>query len=179
MTTICELLGLDAAKRRRQLTTSVERAIARVPGLVAGPAVALQAYGAITGLLRVPVGTLALVAWDRHQRVLAACRSTADVPGAREVVALREHTITTTRRVDVELDVAGATRRLLELVLTVRIEVAAVELVVEEGRVSEARPGTARASAVLTADGFELARQTLRPVTLAGVRLPVAPALAA
>jgi hypothetical protein len=169
MTTVAELLDIEGAAPRRALVSRVGPVLAGSPAAVlAGPSLAGQVVDAISSLIRVPVGSLALVAWGRYRTVVAACRETAESTDARKVISLREHTMSITQSPTVEIDVGGTSHRLLELTLAVTLRFTAAELVVGGGRVQEVRPGPALGSATLSTGGIELARRDLAPVTLPG-----------
>jgi hypothetical protein len=185
MTTVAELLDIEGAARRRALVSRVGPLLAGSPAVaLAGPSLAGQVVDAFSSLVRVPVGSLALVGWSRCRSVAAACRETSGRTDARKVVALREHTMSITQSPTIEVDVGGTTHRLLELTLAVTLRFTAAEVVVTGGRVREVRPGPAVASATLSAGGVELARRDLAPVRVpgsihlasAGVSTPVAQA---
>jgi hypothetical protein len=169
MTTVGELLGMESAAARRTLLSRVGPVLAGSPAAVlVGPSLAAQVVDAISSLVRVPAGSLALVAWRRCRSVTAACRETAGRTDARKVIELGEHTMSIAQSPTVEVDVAGTSHRLLELTLAVTLRFTAAELVVSSGRVQEVRPGPAVGSATLSTGGIELARRDLAPVTLPG-----------
>jgi len=169
MKTVAELLDIEGAAARRALVSRVGPVLAGSPAAVlAGPSLAAQVVDAISSLVRVPVGSLALVAWGRYRTVAAACRETADCTDARRVISLREHTMSITQSPTVELDIGGTSHRLLELTLAVTLRFTAAEVVVSSGRVQEVRPGPAVGSATLSTGGIELARRDLAAVTLPG-----------
>jgi hypothetical protein len=167
MTTVAELLGVEGAAPRRALISRVGPVLAGSPAAVlVGPSLAAQVVDAISSLVRVPVGSLALGAWNRYRTVADACRETAGRPEARKVISLYEHTMSITQNPTVEVDVGGASHRLLSLTLAVTLRFTAAELVVRGGRVEEVRPGPAVGSATLSAGGVELARRESATVTL-------------
>jgi hypothetical protein len=170
MTTVAELLDMESAAARRALVCRVGPVLAGSPAAVlAGPSLAAQVVDAISSLVRMPVGSLALVAWSRCRRVAAACQETAGRTDARKVIEVPEHTMSITQSPTVEVDVGGTSHRLLELTLAVTLSFTAAELVVSGGRVHEVRPGPAVGTATLSTRGIELARRDLAPVTLPGI----------
>ena len=84
-----------------------------------------------------PVGNLLFAAFEKHQAIHDACVQTRDKPGATAAVVVAEHTLTSSQRPQIDIDVAGKDFEVLELVLTVtlriqmlgRNETAAVRLV--------------------------------------------------
>jgi hypothetical protein len=167
MTTVAELLDVEGAAPRRALVSRVGPLLAGSSAAVlVGPSLAAQVVDAIASLLRVPVGGLALGAWNRYRTVAAACRETAGRTDARKVISLHEHTVSITQSPTVEVDVGGTSHRLLELTLAVTLRFTTAELVVSAGRVEEVRPGPAVGSATLSAGGVELARRDSAAVTL-------------
>jgi hypothetical protein len=127
---------------------------------------------ALDDLLDMPVGQLALDGWAKRQRVHAACERTRRQPRRREVVPLAEHTLTVTQHPTIELTVGGTTHRLLTLALEVQIEVTAVTLVIQHGRVAEVRHGAASAEATLSAGKVRLAHGVLDGIELRPIRRP-------
>jgi hypothetical protein len=166
MTTIDELLGLDEHPGRDRVTSRLRRLIDALPDGVVGSTIAPQVSAALGDLLQVPIDAIAWTAWERYQRVADACARTAGRSGVRETVALHDPTISNTRHISVELDVAGARRQLFDVTLLLAIQVTTVEVVVEAGRVVWARPGAAQASVALLAGDHELLRRAARPVAL-------------
>lgn len=109
---------------------------------------ALQLATTIATLLDMPVGDLAVQAWEQGRRVRVACQQTRGHPGSRQVVRLLE-----------QGPVHGT---LLTLTLDVEIAVSLTDVVVEQGRIVDVRPGTASAEAKLAVGGVVLARRKTR-----------------
>jgi hypothetical protein len=127
---------------------------------------------AVTDLLDMPLGQLALDAWEKHQRVRWACEQTRRQPRRREVVRLAAHKVTVTQHPTVELTLAGTTQRLLTLDLVVEVTVTVATLIVEYGRIAEVRPGSATAEATLSAGDVRLAHGALERIELPAIRRP-------
>jgi hypothetical protein len=125
-----------------------------------------QVTAAITDLLTMPIGNLALAAWEKHARVRIACEQTSQQPQSRQVVRLVEHTVHSEQHPAVDLDVGGTTHRLLTLTLQVDVAVSAANLVIERGQVTEVHPGAASASAALSAGAVRLAQGSLKGIDL-------------
>jgi hypothetical protein len=126
--------------------------------------------GALAELLDMPVGNLAVGAWQKHRRVRAACEQTRRRPRSRQIVRLMAHTVTARQEPTVELTISGTTHRLLVLVLEVKIQVSGVHVVVERGHIAAVRPGTASASATLSAAKVRLAHGSIPTIDLQQLR---------
>jgi len=116
--------------------------------------------------LDTPVGQLAADAWARSVEVQQACRRTAGRLGAREVVAMLEHSVKTRQAIEVEVEMDRARHVILTLTLRVTIDVKAVTVVVESGRMAAIRPGVASTSATLSIGDIQVATGTLKDVSL-------------
>lgn len=123
---------------------------------------ALQLATTIATLLDMPVGDLAVQAWEQGRRVRVACQQTRGHPGSRQVVRLLEHTISSTQHPAVDVDAGPVHGTLLTLTLDVEIAVSPTDVVVEQGRIVDVRPGTASAEAKLAVGGVVLARRKTR-----------------
>jgi hypothetical protein len=167
MTTIARTL-VDGAESGDTLTSAVAGVLTRLPPVaVAGltvPSTDLSA--ALSALLDVPIGNLALRGWQQRREVVDACRRTATEAGAREVLRLLDHRIVSRQSPTLEVLLDGVRVVLLELDLTVEIEVNGVDLVIEHGAVQDARPGSATARADLRAWDVVLAEHEFQPVDL-------------
>lgn len=116
----------------------------------------------ISSLLAMPVGNLAIMAWDQQRRVRAACEQTRQHPGRREVLRLL-YIVSSTQRPTIDLEAGPVNITLLTLTLRVDLTVNATNLLVEEGRIVEVHAGAVSASASLSAGNVVLAqRQTPR-----------------
>ena len=165
MKTLAELLYPDEASGRLELEEKLRNhpqtgSVQRWPGVVAMIAKDILAY------LDMPVGTLAVSAYQRHDRIESAKRETAEVPGSRQVVQLMEHKITNKLEPRLEMEVKGVTRTLLSLDLTTELSVESATVIVESGRLVGIAPGSAMASVTLSAAGIELAKAEMQPVDL-------------
>lgn len=166
MTTVTQLLfgtveqGIKTLDARAGPLTAMLRG---APGVAVAPA---DVATAITDLLDVPLGNLALAAWDQQRRVRAALDETRRQPGSRQVVRLLEHTISSTQHPTLDVESGPVRARLLSLTLDVAIAINATELVIEGGRVVEVRAGAASASASLSAGHVTLAQRQLSDIDL-------------
>lgn len=165
MTTIARALaGTDDAGSEAALQQALLRlGQLRVAGLVVPSA---EVSSALAALLDQPLGNVALRAWAQHHEIQQACQRTAADPGSREVVRLLKHRIVSRQSPVIEAMVHGAPVPLIELDLRVEIEASSVDVVIENGVVTDTRPGTAIAKATLSASGVTLAEHELQPVDL-------------
>lgn len=131
-----------------------------------------QVSGSLLDLLDMPIGNLAVHAWNGVQQVERAKQRTLEAPGSREVIRLGRHSITSTQSPTVEASLAGTTVTVLRLTVEVRIQVFGVRLVVEAGRLVNITPGEAQASATVSADGLTLFHRDTRPIDLDVRRSP-------
>lgn len=148
---------LEAALRDNKLLEPV----------LAWPGVSQEIAGGILAFLEMPIGNLAVSAYQKYRRIEVAKRETAKSPGLRQVVELMEHTIRNKLEPTVDIEVEGLTKRLLRLELQATISVEAVIAVVESGQLRDIRPGSATAEVTLGAGGIELAKARSQPVDLA------------
>jgi hypothetical protein len=119
-----------------------------------------------------PVGNLVFWAWHKHQLVQLACEHTRGKPGATESVVVARHTLTSVHRPRVQLEAAGQTYPIVDLVLSVTLLIESLVVTVEAGRVLGWGAGNASSSATLGVarpgggDPYPIARKELRLVTL-------------
>jgi hypothetical protein len=168
MTTLTSLLFGSSAAGRDRLDhvfgpEGLDVHQLRVSGLAVDPP---SVSGALLDLLDQPLSTLAANGWNTMTEVRRARRRTLESPGSREVVALGEHTITSTQEPTVEASLAGTSVTVLHLVVEVEIRVTALRLVVERGHVIDMTPGQARARATVSAEGAVLVDREFQPVEL-------------
>ena len=121
---------------------------------------------AIADLLTMPVGNLALVAWQRQHAVRAACETTRAQPGSRRVLRLLEHTVRSEQHPSIDVEAGPLHAPLLSLTLRVEMSITAVQLVIEEGGIVGVYPGPASASATLSAGDVVLARRQVTAIDL-------------
>lgn len=125
-----------------------------------------EVSGALVDLLDMPIGNLAVQGWEHSASVERAKQRTLSDPGSREVVSMGEHTIRSTQSPTVDASLGGTSLTVLQLDIDVRITVTAVRLVIEEGSITSATAGPARARATVTAGGATLFSRETRPVDL-------------
>jgi Protein of unknown function (DUF2510) len=112
-------------------------------GLSEGYDLVGQAAEALASFLGMPIGNLVFWAWDRQQAVQGACRATAGRPGAEQRVVVGEHTLELVQRPAIHLDVGAVRRPVLDVVLSLAVNVQAIVIDVEEGRVTGTGSGEA------------------------------------
>lgn len=100
-----------------------------------------QVAESIAAFLAMPLGNIVLWAWDEHQAVQRACAETRDRPGATRSLAVGRHTLTSTQRPRIRLDVAGQDLPLLDLELSLTVHVVSIVIEVREGQVTGSGPG--------------------------------------
>jgi len=164
------LFGTDDAKAA--LPRRLGPLLVDLPAGSVAADLATEIATAVTDLLDMPLGRLALEAWAKHRRVRWACEQTRKQPRRREVVRLAAHKVTVTQHPSVELALAGTTRRLLTLDLVIEVTVTVATLIVEYGRIAEVRPGSATAEATLSAGDVRLAHGALERIELPALRRP-------
>jgi hypothetical protein len=120
---------------------------------------AVEIVNPVLQLLELPVGNLALQGWHNYHQVSTAKARTAGGPGAREVVRLLEHTISSSLSPTVDVSVGAASVTVLSLEIEVEIRVSTVNLVVEGGNVVWVAPGNATATVTLSASGVTVAKR--------------------
>ncbi|MFC5379249.1 hypothetical protein [Aquipuribacter nitratireducens] len=170
MTTVTHLLGVDTDDGAAALSRGLAAALRAVPDLgVDGLRLPVDdLVDVVRELLSVPVGNLAVRAWQGERAVVAARRRTLEHPGERVVVELFHHTVTSTQEPTVDLSVEGLGRRpVLRLTLEVTLDVDALLVTVSGGRVERLSPGRASATAELSVSGATLLR---RHVDVVGLR---------
>lgn len=160
MTTIAALLFGSHSSRE-----ALERALT----IVTGPAQSFSVAGlsvptddvaaALAATLEIPVGTLALQGWGHHRQVVAARERTRFETDSRETIRLKEHTITSTQRPALIVDVNGVASPLLELTLAVAMHLNWATLVVERGEITSTEAGQANGSVALKAGTMTLAKR--------------------
>jgi hypothetical protein len=168
MTTIASLLFGQNDPRR---------ALDKALGFVVGPAGRFSVAGlslpvddvaaAIAAILEMPVGTIALQGWKHNQQVVEARDRTRDDPDARESIRLMEHTIKSTQRPEVVMDVNGVPTPILQLTLYLEMKVSSADLLIEKGEISQITHGSSTAKAKLSAGNVVLAQHEFREADLA------------
>jgi hypothetical protein len=166
MTTLSELLYPEESVGRIELEENLRNHPALQSAKAWPGVVALVAKDILT-YLDVPIGSLAVSAYQKHERMEQAKRETAKSPGSRQVVQLMEHKITNNLQPRIEMDIKGVTQTLLDLELVTELSVESATAVVESGRLVDIAPGSATASVTLSAGGIELAKAETQPVDLA------------
>ena len=166
MKTLAELLYPDESAGRLELEAKLRKhpriqSMKILPGVVALIAKDILAY------LDMPIGSLAVSAYQKHERMETAKRETAQPPGSRQVVQLMEHKITNKLKPRIEMEVKGASQTLLALELATELSVESATVIVESGRLVGIAPGSATARVTLSAGGIELATVETQPVDLA------------
>jgi hypothetical protein len=165
MTTFANLLfGNDEAARADLETALREKMTHPALGL---PGVPAQIADGIVTFLTMPLGNLAVAAYDHHQRIEEARRNSAKSPGVPEVVKLAEHKIKSKLESTVDLEIYGVSQTVLRFELASEITVESLTAVVESGRVTDLTPGAATGQVTLSTAGIELARAHTQPVELA------------
>jgi len=171
MSTIAELL-FDRGAAADQLRRLLDKRATALGLLTYGLADATrQVADAVAGLLTMPVGNLIFHAWTKHQAIRHACAQTAGRAGGAASVVVAEHTLETTHRPRVNLDIAGRQVPILDLVVTLTLHIESVVVTVFEGRVTGCEPGAATSTAELGVarpggDSHPLVRRELRRVSL-------------
>ncbi len=169
MTTITGLLFTESTESAQQerllnsLTASTDLA-QQLMGAYGVPVA--QVIPAIWKLLDMPAGNLAIRGWGKHREVSAAMNQTKDRIGDRRVVRLAEHSIKSKQTPTIDASVAGASKTVLVLDLEVEIEVASVDLIIEQGEIVDSIAGGAVAKAKLSASGVTLAEREFSPIEL-------------
>jgi hypothetical protein len=108
---------------------------------------------ALTGLLDIDLGNLALDGWSKYDELLAAAHRSQEAPRKDEAVQLIELRVISTHRPAVELYVAGALVATITFDLEVHIGVHAVDAIVRAGRLVALRGGDVALAARLSAKG--------------------------
>jgi hypothetical protein len=174
MTTIAELLFDDPRNAVRSIREQIDRV--HVVDALPQPVATVSHLGdqlaeAIGEFVHMPVGNLLFSAFDKHRAITDACAQTRGKPGATAAVVVAEHTLTSSQRPQVEIDVAGKDLELLELVLTVTLHLQMLTVMVTDGQVvgysageadSNAELGIARAGG----EAYVLVHKELPQVTL-------------
>jgi hypothetical protein len=114
---------------------------------------------------------VAIGGWRAHGRLVAAARRTLAMPGSEEVVDLVSHRIRSVHRPYVSVLLDGAQVARLDLEATVILDVKALVGVVRAGRLVELRGGQSEVTALLAAEGVQLAHRR-QPIDLQ-VALPL------
>jgi hypothetical protein len=97
--------------------------------------------------------------WRAHTRLVAAARRTLAVPGSEEVIDLVSHRIRSVHRPYVSILLDGAQVARLDLEVTVVLDIKALVGVVRDGRLVEFQGGQCELSALLAAEGVQLAHR--------------------
>lgn len=168
MTTLGELLQPSDRVETDALAHGLVSAIGAGHLAAAGIPVPLGDISkALSVLLDLPLGDIAIATWHDHHQVLAAKQRTREHPGNREVVQLGEHKVSTSWQPELRVVVGTAVvGRPVKLDLTLEIVVQTVSLVIEDGNVTGVGPGPAKATARLCAAGRTLAHRDLIDVDL-------------
>ena len=179
MTTIAELLYDDPASAVQQLRDEIEHV--HVVGDLPEPVAAISHLGdqlaeAIGEFLHMPVGNLLFAAFEKHQAIHDACVQTRGKRGATAAVVIAEHTLTSSQRPQIDIDVAGKDVELLELVLTVTLHIQMLTVTVTEGEVASYAAGDTASTAELgiaraNGDSHVLVQKELPHVTLPPVHV--------
>lgn len=165
MTTLATLLYPDAPTGQ----TGLEEELRRHPGLASvlkWPAVLALIAKDILAFLDMPIGNIAVSAYQKHRRIEEAKRETAESLGARQVVQLMGHKIESNLEPKVEIETGGVTRTILRLEVATELTVESVTAIVESGQLVDVAPGSATAKLTLSADGVELGRAETQPIDL-------------
>ena len=130
-----------------------------------------QVAQAVAGFLDMPIGNFVFHAWDRHQAIKNACAQTVGQPGGLAIVAVADHTLETQQRPRVQVDMGGQHIQVLDLVLSLTLDIESVVVTVYEGRVTGCQSGAASATAELGVarpggDSYPLIRRNLPRVSL-------------
>jgi hypothetical protein len=140
--------------------------------VAAAPDLTGQLADAITEFLKRPFSDLLIQGWQKLGAIRDAENWTRDRPGAQVPVALAEHTLTSTQRPRISVDVGGKKLELFDLILVVTVRLQAITLTVAQGEVVSYGAGNATSDTELdisTPDGHEshqLARREMPNLTL-------------
>ena len=151
MTTVAELLGHDL---ERGLDAELKR-IADNDGGSGLPFRLLRRHAAeaVTAVLDIDIGALALDAWAKYDRLNAAARRSSE-PGAEpERVRIVEHQITSTHEPALEILVNGAHIATIDLGLEVEIDVHGLDAEIRDARLTALRTGDVDVRATLSVKG--------------------------
>jgi hypothetical protein len=176
---LAELLVDDPSQvtevlRQRVIRLGVLVAVSRAEGFDLVPQVAT----ALASFLSMPVSNVVLWAWDQHQAVQGACRQTNGRPGATARVVVKEHTLKSVQRPTIYLEGPGPKQPILDVELSLTLNIQSVVIDVEEGRVVGAGAGH-RAARHCPArrrgtSGAEQGGSVLRAAGLSSLRPPTA-----
>lgn len=164
MKTITSLLYADETAGRLDLENRL-RELPALQTVLMWPGILTAITTDILEFLRMPVGDLAISAYQRFKRIEDAKQETAKSLG-RTVVQLMDHEIENKIEPRIEVEINGVVQTLLELELAAKLSVESVTAVVEAGRLVDIAPGSATASVTLSAAGLELAKAETQPVDL-------------
>jgi len=167
MSSIASMLYGDDERALRELTARAPELLARSRAAALRVVVPpLELALAVSGLLTMPVGNVALLAWHQELRVRRARKETSLHPGSRQVVRLLDHTISSKQQPSLDVESGPVRGTLLVLTLQVDIAINATNLIIEDGKIVEARPGAASATASLMAGDLLLARRQVAGIDL-------------
>ncbi len=131
-------------------------------------AVGREVGTAVSGLLDVDFGQVAVGGWRKHAALVAAARRTAVAPGSEEIVELATHRMTSTHRPYLEIAVDDVPVETLRLEITIEFLIRALVAVVSHGDLVAVEAGQCDATVRLCIEGREIiARQA--QVDLPGV----------
>lgn len=147
---LAELLVEDPS----QVTEVLRQKVIRLGLLVAVPRaegfdLVPQVATALASFLSMPVSNVVLWAWDQHQAVQGACRQTSGRPGATARVVVKEHTLKSVQRPSIYLEGPGPKQPILDVELSLTLNIQSAVIDVEEGRVVGAGAGEASGTAQL------------------------------
>jgi hypothetical protein len=115
---------------------------------------------AVAEVLSFPVGDLLVAGWRTHSALRAAGWATLRHPGARELVTLASHRITTTYHPRINLIVDGVEIETVTFDLAIDATVDSLQAIVRAGRLAEIQSGRTGLKVGLSWRGVELASAT-------------------
>lgn len=117
-------------------------------------------------MMQISITDLGLKAWARHQELRKAVEGAG--PGKIVVFDLGEHAITSKHKPRMDLVIAGRTVGSLEFDLTLRLDLKAVRLQIQDRRVTKVTSGACQASGTLKLGDVELSQIKSKEFDLPG-----------
>ena len=109
--------------------------------------------------------------WRAHGTITAAIRKSHDQPSVDHVVPLHNHRIQAEREQNLDVAIDGVHVVTLSARLEATLQVYDAVAVVRDGHLVAVRSGQAHATGLLSVEGAEVARRTLRFPLTAGLTL--------
>jgi hypothetical protein len=171
-----DLSALQAELSRHGILKSGGEALVRLTG-DAGQVVEKELAAVTANLAELDLGDVLLSGWRKYRQIREAAEATLAAPGSEELVQLGSHRITGSYEPTIDLLIDRVIIHTFQITIELVLDVDAVVLVIQRGRLTDLRSGDLGIDCTLTVDDAKLlhkeGRLELLPLLHLGAGIPL------